>query len=95
MFKKDSYIPGLILGIISPAILYAILYGVDLLFVSYFGKHIVRAPHYLILLSVIPNLFWLRYYMSKKKFTKTGMALLLTTIIFVLLYLFKYFETTS
>ena len=67
MFKKDSYIPGLILGIISPAILYAILYGVDLLFVSYFGKHIVRAPHYLILLSVIPNLFWLRYYMSKKK----------------------------
>jgi hypothetical protein len=92
MFKKDSYIPGLITGIVSPLVFYGVLVGIDYLVNDFLGRSMVRAAHYLILLSVIPNLFWLRYFMSKKQFTKSGMALLLITIVFVLLYFFNYFE---
>lgn len=92
MFKKDSYWVGLLSGALAPVIFYGLLYVVDMLFDNYFGKHIVRENHYLILLSIIPNILLLRYYLGKQKFTKTGSALLLLTIVFVLLYFFNYFQ---
>ena len=92
MFKKDSYWLGLLLGALAPVIFYGLLYGVDMLFYSYFGVHIVRENHYLMLLSIIPNILLLRYYLGKQKFTKTGMTLLILTILFVLLYFFNYFK---
>jgi len=92
MFKKDSYWVGLLLGALAPVIFYGLLYSVDMLIDSYFGMHIVKENHYLILLSVIPNILLLRYYLGKQKFTKTGLSLLLLTIVFVLLYFFNYFQ---
>lgn len=92
MFKKDSYWVGLLLGVFAPVIFYGLLYAIDILFDSYFGKHIVRETHYLILLSIIPNILLLRYYLGKQKFTKTGLTLLLLTIVFVILYFFNYFQ---
>jgi len=92
MLKKDNYFTGLWVGVATPVLFYALLYGVDLFFFNTFGKHLVRASHLLILLAITPNLFWLRYYMAKLKFTKTGMTLFFITMIFILLYFFKYFE---
>ena len=92
MFKKDNYVLGMLLGIITPVIFYAFFFGVDLLVNNYLGRHMVKSQHYLILLSVIPNLFWIRYYLGRQKFTKTGLSLLLLSIIFIILYFLKYFE---
>jgi len=92
MLKKDNYLTGIIVGSVTPILFYALLYGFDLLFFNTFAKHLVRAPHFLMLLAITPNLFWLRYYMGKLKFTKTGMALFLLTMVFILLYFFKYFQ---
>ena len=92
MLKKDSYWVGLLLGALAPVIFYGLLYAVDMLFFSNFGVHIVRESHYLILLSIIPNILLLRYYLGKQKFTKTGMVLLILTMLFVLLYFFNYFQ---
>ena len=92
MLKKDSYVTGLLLGTLTPILAYGIFFGIDMLMNNFFGRHLVKAPHYLMLLSVTPNLLWLRYYMGKLKFAKTGLAILLLTMIFVLLYFYKYFE---
>jgi hypothetical protein len=92
MLKKDNYGLGLLLGAITPVIFYAVFYGIDMLVNTYLGRHMVRAQHYLILLSVIPNLFWIRYYIGRLKFTKTGLTLLLLTMVFIILYFLKFFE---
>ena len=92
MIKRDNYITGFLIAVITPLVFYAVLLGFDYLFVKTFGKSMVRAPHYLYLLAVTPNLIWARYYLGKLKFTKSGFSILLVTIVFVLTYFFKYFQ---
>jgi len=83
---------GVLIASVTPLITFALLLGFDYLFKSIFGKSFVREFHYLFLLSIIPNFLWLRYYLSKLKFSKTGSSVLLITIVYVLLYFFKYFQ---
>ena len=92
MIKKDNYITGFVVSVITPVLTYLLLLGTDALFQSVFEKSFVRAPHYLYLLAVVPNFFWIRYYFSKLKFSKSGAAVLLVTIVYVLLYFFNYFQ---
>ena len=92
MFNKDEYWFGLVLGTVATVVFYVVLYGVNLLAIKGIGRPFVGKSHYLILLSVIPNLLLLRFYLGKKKFTKTGLSLLVLTIIFVLLYFFNFFQ---
>ncbi len=92
MLNKDSYWIGLLLGIGATVVFYGLLYGVNLLIIEGLGRPMVSKTHYLMLLSVIPNLLLLRYYLGRKKFAKTGAALLILTIVFVLLYFLNYFK---
>jgi hypothetical protein len=92
MLNKDNYWAGLILGVAATVIFYGILYGANLLVIEILGRPMVSKLHYLMLLSVIPNLLLLRYYLGRKKFAKTGLSILTLTILFVLLYFFNYFK---
>ena len=92
MLNKDNYWAGLILGVAATVIFYGILYGANLLVIEILGRPMVSKLHYLMLLSVIPNLLLLRYYLGRKKFVKTGLSILTLTILFVLLYFFNYFK---
>jgi hypothetical protein len=92
MINKDQYYIGLLLGVLSPVLFYLVLLGVDALYEELLGKAMVRAPHYLYLLAVVPNLFWIRYYLGKMKMTKSGFSVFLVTMIYILLYFFKYFQ---
>jgi hypothetical protein len=94
MIKKDNYITGMLTGIVTPVIFYIILYGIDLLVIKALGRSFVKFPHYLILLAVTPNLFWMRYYLGKLKYTKSGFSVLVITTVYILLYFFKYFQTS-
>ncbi len=92
MIKKDNYFTGLWVAVLTPLVAYLIFYGLDLLVIKVIGRSMVRAPHYLYLLAVTPNLFWVRFYLGKLHFAKSGMSSLLVTIVFILLYFFKYFN---
>ncbi len=92
MLNKDNYWIGLLIGIAATVVFYGILYGVNLLVVQTLGRPMVEKSHYLMLLSVIPNLLLLRYYLVRKKFTKTGLSILTLTLLFVLLYFINYFQ---
>jgi hypothetical protein len=92
MIKKDNFYTGLVVAVITPVLFYALLSGIDWLLVQTFGKSMVAAPHYLYLLAVTPNLFWMRYYLSNLKFTKAGFTVFLVTMIFIILYFLKYFQ---
>lgn len=92
MLKNDNYWTGLILGVAATVVSYGVLYGANLLIIKILGRPMVGKSHYLILLSVIPNVLLLRYYLVKKKFTKTGLSLLTLTMLFVILYFINYFQ---
>ena len=93
MLNKDNYWTGLILGVVVTVIFYGVLYAANLLVIEWLGRPMVSQSHYLILLSVIPNVLLLRYYLGKKKFAKTGLSILTLTLLFVLLYFFNYFQS--
>ena len=90
--KKDSWILGLLLGIFIPVILYGILYLIDLIIVNFLGVNLTREHHLLYLLSLVGNLFPIRYYLVSLKFEKTGFGVLITTIAIILIYFFMYYQ---
>jgi len=85
-FKKDSLVTGAIIGIILPVLFYGALYGLDTIVYSSLGSHIVARPQYLYLLSIVANLFPIKYYFVNKKSDGTGRGVLLVTFILGMLY---------
>lgn len=89
MFKKDSYILGALMAIVSPAVTFGFLYLLLLLLETVLSKGAILNEKNLILLSLIPNLIILRIYFVKYKFDKTGKGVLLITfILFILFFVF-------
>ncbi|HPY80545.1 MAG TPA: hypothetical protein PK548_01760 [Bacteroidales bacterium] len=85
--RRDSLWMGLILGLALPAVVFGIICGIlSLLFYASTKMHglsifDVISVQKLILLSVVPNLFLLRYYLLKLKFDLTGRGILTITFI--------------
>lgn len=86
LINRDSLIFGVLLGILLPVLSYALLYLIDLLVYSSFHSHIVARMNYLFLLSIVVNLFPIRYYFVNLKYDKTGRGVLLVTLIATLTY---------
>ena len=85
-FNRDSFLTGIIIGIFLPTLFYLVLFGIDILVFQSFGSNIVAKPQYLYLLSIVANLFPIKYYFVNKKREKTGRGVLLVTFIFGILY---------
>ena len=85
ILKKDSLILGLAIGIIFPLALFAMLYFLARIFAPEGKDYLVQFPT-IVLISIFPNLFTLRYYLVKLKFDKTGRGILLVTFVFGILY---------
>jgi hypothetical protein len=85
-FKRDSFLTGVVIGIILPTLFYGALNGIDLVAFENFGSHIVTKPQYLYLLSLVTNLFPIKYYFVNKKSEGTGRGILLVTLILGMLY---------
>ena len=89
ILKKDSLILGIILGIVLPAILFVVLYFLSRIFAPTSKDYLVQLPT-IELISILPNLFTLRYYLAKLKLDKTGRGILLVTFILAILYFIFY-----
>lgn len=81
--RRDSYGVGIALGILVPALLFGLLYGIYVLVLHSNPQMLVNNPDLtknlipkFILIALIPNLFILRYYLLKLKFDKTGRGIL-------------------
>ncbi|MBP7103092.1 MAG: hypothetical protein KBA86_07570 [Bacteroidales bacterium] len=87
--RRDSMGLGIIIGILFPGILFGILFLLSTFFAPEGKDYLIKLPT-LILVSVFPNLFTIRYYLVKLKYDRTGRGILLTTFIFAILYFIVY-----
>lgn len=85
--RRDSLPMGLFIGFICPAIFFGILYAVITLVQHQTGTlQMDRMVQKLILLSVVPNVLILRYYLLKLKYDLTGRGILLVTFAIAMLF---------
>lgn len=96
IFKQDSFVLGIVFGIVAPWILYGILYLLLNVIIGnlLFGISFLLKQSTLQLLSIIINLLAMRYYMVNLKYEKTGKGFLIITFIYIITfftneYLFK------
>lgn len=84
MFKKDSWISGLLIGlgilIVGVAIIYAII--------PVFQIQGTTLSEKIYMLALIPNILTLRWFYKNKSLIKTGHGVLVITIIATIGYLF-------
>ncbi len=90
--KKDSYIVGIILGLLLPLPVYGLLFGLDILMKSTGLWHGLQQPENIYLLSIAANFLLIRLTIVKWKVTKTGKGVLLITIALILTFFFLYFK---
>lgn len=92
--RRDSLPMGLFIGLVCPVILFAILFGIVAIVQHYTGNiNIDKMIQKSILLSVIPNVLILRYYLVKLKYDLTGRGILIVT--FLIAFLFAILEVAT
>lgn len=85
--RRDSLPMGLFIGFICPAVLFGILYAIVVIVQQHTGAlNIEKMVQKLILLSVVPNVLILRYYLVKLKYDLTGRGILLVTFAIAMLF---------
>lgn len=89
--RRDSIWLGLLIGIIFPGILFGVLFTLSTLFAPEGKDYLIKLPT-IILISIFPNLFSLRYYLVKLKYDRTGRGILLVTFIFAIAYFAIYLK---
>ena len=88
--RKDSFGMGMFLGALIPARTFGFIYLIVYFVEHYTGKTNIVDIQKIILLSVIPNLFLLRYYLLKLKYDLVGRGIVVLT--FVIGIIFAVFE---
>lgn len=85
LIKNDSYLSGLLLAIILP-LLSAVLVVPAGRAVLYMSKNMTFFDSNLLLLCLIPNLLFMRYYIVRINFEKTGRGILILTVAMMAAY---------
>ena len=84
--RRDNIWMGILLGIVLPLLLFGILYGILYFIELKTGKIENITIQKILLLSIFPNLFTLRYYLLKLKNDLTGRGILLATFLYTVLF---------
>jgi len=84
--RKDSFWMGLALGFLIPMHIFFLLK-----FIVFFLPHEIKDANIfslqrLILISILPNIFLLRYYLLKLKYDLTGRGILAVTFIIGIIF---------
>ena len=85
--RRDNIWMGILLGLIIPAILFSLLTGIVCIVEHYTGEIEVVTSQKILLLSIVPNLFLLRYYLLKLKYDLTGRGILTSTFLVAILFI--------
>ena len=84
--RKDSFVMGLFLGALVPAITFGLVYLIVYIVEHYTGKSGIVSIQKIILLAVVPNLFLLRYYLLKLKHDLTGRGIVAITFVIGIIF---------
>jgi RsiW-degrading membrane proteinase PrsW (M82 family) len=84
--RKDSFWMGLLLGFIIPALIFGLLHLIILFLPHHLKDAQVFTLQRLILISIIPNIILLRYYLLKLKYDLTGRGILAVTFILGIIF---------
>ncbi|MCL1850467.1 MAG: hypothetical protein FWF70_03535 [Bacteroidetes bacterium] len=84
--RQDSFWMGLLLGSVIPALIFGFLE-----LIIYFLPHQIKDANVftlqrLILISIIPNVLLLRYYLLKLKYDLTGRGILAVTFVIAIFF---------
>jgi hypothetical protein len=90
--KKDSFLLGIILGILMPAICFGVLYFLNISFPNQVTKQVIFKITTIFIVSLIPNAIALRIYLVNLKADKTGKGLLFVTFIFAIIFMILYYK---
>jgi flagellar biosynthesis protein FliQ len=91
LLKKDSFILGISLGVLIPAMMFGVLFGG---FSAIFSvKHAETLTRTLALVAIFLNMFALRHYLLREKFDKTGRGILLATFVLAMLYFIFFYNS--
>lgn len=94
MRNRDSFVFGLIIGLLLPAIGFVIFYLLDMLAQPLFSRDQICKTTTIQLVSIALNLFAIRYYFVNLKFEKSGKGVLLVTFIYLILF-FLFFANVN
>jgi hypothetical protein len=86
MLKKDLYVFGFGLGILTPVALFALIYGLNYLLVLMGIAHFYLDLQTHLFISLFGNLLPIRYYFVNLTYDKTGRGILFVTFVIVLLF---------
>lgn len=86
IFKNDSFLLGLILGIAAPWALLGIIFGIDYLLRQLLKMPILISSSTMQLFAIVANVLLIRYYMVNLKYDKTGRGLLILTFIYIIAF---------
>ena len=91
-FRRDTWWMGLFLGLVVPAITFAVFLGLFALALHFaprtaavdvFDIHTICK---IILISMVPSVFVMRYYLLKLKYDYTGRGILLMTFLIAIIF---------
>jgi hypothetical protein len=85
--NKDEYSLGVILGLIIPVPATFIFLALLRLFQNYLHAFTNVRDMDMLLLGFAVNLVVMRYYLTKRKFDKTGKGLLVLTVVLIIMFL--------
>jgi hypothetical protein len=91
--RRDNFWLGFFTGLLIPAVIFGFLYLIINIIEYFTGKMEIVSIQKIILLSVVPNLFLLRYYLLKLKYDLTGRGIV--TVTFLIGILFAILEFTQ
>jgi len=90
LLKRDNYLLGLALGVLTPLPVYGFFFLLDLLLKSTGIWHGLPKPENIYLLSLVGNLILMRTYFIKFKLEKTAKGILLLTVILVTAFFYLF-----
>jgi hypothetical protein len=84
--RQDSFWMGLILGTIIPALIFGLMELIIFFLPPQIRDGNVFTLQRLILISIIPNVLLLRYYLLKLMYDLTGRGILAVSFIFAIIF---------
>jgi hypothetical protein len=90
--RQDSFWMGVLIGALIPAAIFGLLQLIILFLPHQIQNANVFTLQRLILISIIPNVLLLRYYLLKLKYDLTGRGILAVTFVIAILFVIVEFS---
>jgi hypothetical protein len=89
---KDSFVIGLITGLVSIVTVYYLVTAVRSLIVDYYGDPYMLRPPFVQLITMIINVIFFRVVMINYEKEKTGKGIFFITVMATLVYFFIFYR---